>query len=232
MRLLFNLVCTVSILIGLGATAAWVRSYYAADQLTYRRPFEPGGERLAAQAKSDRGTVTFIWGKERVEPKDLSRLQRDDWTKPGLTHFEKPLATPPVAAMAEARGAVSLSLPQTQPAQTQPAQTQPATASSGPASPDLIERLGTFSHASDPRTGVVRVGRQRINVATDRTVTVFPHWALVAACFALPALKYAFSGARRMGRRSSRRRRGNSFDEWASRTPPELRRRTPLSRLG
>ncbi len=229
MRLLFNLVCTVSVILGLGAVGAWVRSYYAADQLTYRRPFESGGERVAAQARSDSGLVTLTFGRERVKPQDLPRLGSDAWTKPGLIHFEKPLATPPVAAMAEGQGAGA------QPAATQPAAAAPAT----PAAPDLVERLTKFDYRSDPRTGEVRVGRQKITVATDRRVAIFPHWAMVVAFFALPALKLMFGGGRRgdgegetgLGLIRRRRGGGNSYDTWASRTPLERRRQLPLTRI-
>jgi len=239
-RFLFNLTCTLSLILGLGAAGAWVRSYYAADQLTLRRPFEPGGQRVAAQAKSERGSVTFVYGTEKVRPQDLPKLQWDAWTKPGLIHVERPLAAPlgayPVAAMAEGQGPAKLPAPQTRPAGTQPAQTQPAqaqatTAPSAPTSDDLIAQLKKFDHKADPRTGVVQVGRHKVSVATDRTVTVFPHWALAGGLFLLPMLRYTFG--RPTGRRAEDIRRrfesSNSYDTWASHTPIERRRKLPLS---
>ena len=240
-RFLFNLTCTLSLILGLGAVGTWVRSYYAADQLTLRRPFEPGGQRVAAQAKSERGSVTVFYGTERVRPQDLPKLQWDAWTKPGMIHVQKPLAAPlgaqPVAAMAEGQGPARFPTAQAQPAQTQPAQTQPAeakaatTAPSAATSDELIARLKKFDHKADPRTGVVQVGKHKVSVATDRTVTVFPHWALAGGLFLLPMLRYTFR--RPSGTRAEDIRRrfenSNSYDTWATQTPPERRRKMPLS---
>jgi hypothetical protein len=214
-------VSAISLLLCLAAGGLWARSYFNADELVYRMPFQPGGERTAAQMDSNNGRITFTFGKETVPPQDLPKLQWDAWTKPGLIHRQR--ALPPEPAQAKPTTGSTAAGPTTQPT-TQA--TMPAMAASSSTASPHFERMTTFSHQADPRTGQVRVGNQRITVQAARTVTVFPHWALVLALFMLPAMRYTFRPNRRV--RELRDRLSNSYDSWASQTPIERRRQLPL----